>query len=147
MVQQETIGLALAISSSAFIGSSFIIKKRGLRAAGAAGIRAGQAIQQLSAALCMCMSCCPGHLQPQPRLLHITASTLHKVVFSVMNRCRRLWLPQGANMVGRPAVHGGWRARKLCCIRVRTSNPGHTSGSTQHNHQVRGCCSEGSLQR
>ncbi|KAF6251194.1 magnesium transporter [Scenedesmus sp. NREL 46B-D3] len=41
MVQQETIGLALAISSSAFIGSSFIIKKRGLRAAGAAGIRAG----------------------------------------------------------------------------------------------------------
>ncbi|WIA13133.1 hypothetical protein OEZ85_006728 [Tetradesmus obliquus] len=41
MVQQETIGLVLAISSSAFIGSSFIIKKRGLRAAGAAGIRAG----------------------------------------------------------------------------------------------------------
>jgi hypothetical protein len=74
MVQQETIGLALAISSSAFIGSSFIIKKRGLRAAGAAGIRAGEAIQ-LSAALCKCMSCCACHLQPKPWLMHTNADT------------------------------------------------------------------------
>lgn len=34
-------GLALAISSSIFIGSSFIVKKKGLRVAGAAGLRAG----------------------------------------------------------------------------------------------------------
>ena len=35
-------GLALACSSAFFIGSSFIIKKKGLRVAGANGIRAGE---------------------------------------------------------------------------------------------------------
>lgn len=34
-------GLALAISSSLFIGASFIIKKKGLKKAGATGMRAG----------------------------------------------------------------------------------------------------------
>ncbi|KAI7757196.1 hypothetical protein M8C21_017194 [Ambrosia artemisiifolia] len=34
-------GLVLAISSSVFIGSSFIIKKKGLVKSGATGIRAG----------------------------------------------------------------------------------------------------------
>ncbi|XP_009624165.1 putative magnesium transporter NIPA3 isoform X2 [Nicotiana tabacum] len=34
-------GLCLAISSSLFIGSSFIIKKKGLQKAGASGVRAG----------------------------------------------------------------------------------------------------------
>ena len=34
-------GLVLAVSSSLFIGSSFIVKKKGLRAAGASGLRAG----------------------------------------------------------------------------------------------------------
>jgi hypothetical protein len=34
-------GLALACSSAVFIGSSFIIKKKGLRVAGASGTRAG----------------------------------------------------------------------------------------------------------
>ena len=38
----QTIGLVLAISSSLFIGASFIIKKRGLRLAGSTGIRAGE---------------------------------------------------------------------------------------------------------
>lgn len=34
-------GLALACSSAFFIGSSFIIKKKGLRVAGTNGVRAG----------------------------------------------------------------------------------------------------------
>ncbi|PKA60935.1 hypothetical protein AXF42_Ash006570 [Apostasia shenzhenica] len=34
-------GLALALSSSVFIGSSFIVKKKGLKKAGATGVRAG----------------------------------------------------------------------------------------------------------
>lgn len=38
-------GLALAVSSSVFIGSSFIIKKRGLRVAGASGLRAGGCVR------------------------------------------------------------------------------------------------------
>lgn len=43
---QETLsdrnkGLVLAVSSSIFIGASFIVKKKGLRAAGATGVRAG----------------------------------------------------------------------------------------------------------
>jgi hypothetical protein len=52
-------------------------------------------------------------------------------------RCWWLWLPEGADMVGRSAVHGGWGAGQLCGICVCTSHPGHTSWSTQHNHQVR----------
>lgn len=34
-------GLVLALSSSAFIGASFIVKKKGLKKAGASGVRAG----------------------------------------------------------------------------------------------------------
>ncbi|CAN6444978.1 unnamed protein product [Victoria cruziana] len=34
-------GLVLALSSSFFIGASFIIKKKGLKKAGASGVRAG----------------------------------------------------------------------------------------------------------
>jgi hypothetical protein len=35
-------GLILAVASSVFIGTSFIVKKKGLKRAGAAGTRAGQ---------------------------------------------------------------------------------------------------------
>lgn len=34
-------GLVLALSSSLFIGASFIVKKKGLKKAGASGLRAG----------------------------------------------------------------------------------------------------------
>jgi drug/metabolite transporter (DMT)-like permease len=34
-------GLVLALSSSLFIGASFIVKKKGLKRAGASGLRAG----------------------------------------------------------------------------------------------------------
>lgn len=34
-------GLVLALSSSIFIGASFIVKKKGLKKAGASGVRAG----------------------------------------------------------------------------------------------------------
>lgn len=40
-LSDQYIGLILAVSSSVFIGSSFIIKKKGLRIAGAQGLRAG----------------------------------------------------------------------------------------------------------
>ena len=42
-LSDRTKGLLLAVSSSIFIGASFIVKKKGLRAAGATGIRAGKA--------------------------------------------------------------------------------------------------------
>ena len=35
-------GLLLALSSSLFIGASFIVKKKGLKKAGASGVRAGE---------------------------------------------------------------------------------------------------------
>lgn len=37
-------GLILAVASSVFIGSSFILKKKGLKRAGAIGTRAGYSI-------------------------------------------------------------------------------------------------------
>ncbi|KAF5448946.1 hypothetical protein F2P56_029437 [Juglans regia] len=40
-VSDNVKGLILAVASSVFIGSSFILKKKGLKRAGAAGIRAG----------------------------------------------------------------------------------------------------------
>ncbi|KAG1674917.1 hypothetical protein FOA52_014710 [Chlamydomonas sp. UWO 241] len=41
VISEEMIGVILAMSSSIFIGASFIIKKRGLRMAGSTGLRAG----------------------------------------------------------------------------------------------------------
>ena len=40
-MQDNTIGFILAASSSAFIGSSFVVKKKGLKQASSSGIRAG----------------------------------------------------------------------------------------------------------
>lgn len=37
-------GLVLALSSSFFIGASFIVKKKGLKIAGGSGVRAGNAL-------------------------------------------------------------------------------------------------------
>ena len=45
--RDQLIGLVLAISSSVFIGSSFIIKKRGLRIAASSGLRAGEPAGEL----------------------------------------------------------------------------------------------------
>lgn len=41
-------GLVLALFSSIFIGASFIVKKKGLKKAGASGVRAGDLITLLS---------------------------------------------------------------------------------------------------
>jgi hypothetical protein len=41
-------GLVLALSSSFFIGASFIVKKKGLKKAGASGVRAGELIPFLT---------------------------------------------------------------------------------------------------
>ena len=46
-LSDRTKGLLLAVSSSIFIGASFIVKKKGLRAAGATGIRAGKVIAEM----------------------------------------------------------------------------------------------------
>lgn len=40
-LSDQTVGLTLAISSSIFIGASFIVKKKGLQKAGSTGLRAG----------------------------------------------------------------------------------------------------------
>lgn len=42
MYSANLTGFGLAVASSAFIGSSFIIKKKGLQKAGASGTRAGE---------------------------------------------------------------------------------------------------------
>jgi magnesium transporter len=42
LASDHNMGLFLAVSSSVFIGSSFIIKKKGLRRAGVSGLRAGE---------------------------------------------------------------------------------------------------------
>lgn len=44
MFKDNLIGFGLAVGSSAFIGSSFIIKKKGLQRAGALGSRAGKCL-------------------------------------------------------------------------------------------------------
>jgi hypothetical protein len=47
-VSENSRGLILAVASSAFIGASFILKKKGLKRAGANGTRAGQFIYLFS---------------------------------------------------------------------------------------------------
>ena len=41
-LSDQSKGLLLAISSSIFIGSSYVVKKKGLRLAGSSGVRAGE---------------------------------------------------------------------------------------------------------
>nr|CAB3461430.1 unnamed protein product [Digitaria exilis] len=53
-------GLLLALSSSLFIGASFIVKKKGLKKAGASGVRAGEAL--LGTCLLLCFG--PGRVPP-----------------------------------------------------------------------------------
>lgn len=45
-LSDQSLGLLLATSSGLFIGSSFIIKKKGLRRAGASGLRAGATLDE-----------------------------------------------------------------------------------------------------
>ncbi|RWW22529.1 hypothetical protein GW17_00013265 [Ensete ventricosum] len=52
-VSDNTKGFALAVVSSAFIGSSFILKKKGLKRAGKSGTRAGQMINPRSLLPCV----------------------------------------------------------------------------------------------
>ena len=55
--EDQARGLALACSSAVFIGSSFIIKKKGLRVAGASGTRAG-ALKNFLAQFCTLLCAC-----------------------------------------------------------------------------------------
>ena len=48
-------GLVLALSSSVFIGASFIVKKKGLKKAGASGVRAG--IYTFIFVVCVFLTC------------------------------------------------------------------------------------------
>eukprot|EP00894_Picocystis_sp_ML_P002641 jgi/Pico_ML_1/53158/g3760.t1 len=45
-MRDEEKGLLLAVSSSAFIGASFVVKKKGLRLAGSTGLRAVNAPEE-----------------------------------------------------------------------------------------------------
>ena len=47
MVSDNEKGLVLAVASSVFIGSSFILKKKGLKRAAANGTRAGSSLSSL----------------------------------------------------------------------------------------------------
>lgn len=49
-------GLVLALSSSFFIGASFIVKKKGLKKAGASGVRAGTVLRSMM----VCSDCILG---------------------------------------------------------------------------------------
>lgn len=61
----EFVGLCLAISSSVFIGASFIIKKRGLRLAGSTGIRAG--VHAVTGPLCWLSALQPAYPETSAR--------------------------------------------------------------------------------
>lgn len=77
-MSEQTVGLALALSSSLFIGSSFVIKKRGLRRAGASGLRAG-AVKRNATAV--------GRAVQSPPLLHYLASG--SAVALIVSSCGR----------------------------------------------------------
>ncbi|KAF3681138.1 putative N-acetylglucosaminyl-phosphatidylinositol de-N-acetylase-like [Capsicum annuum] len=76
-------GLCLALSSSLFIGSSFIIKKKGLQKAGASGLRAGSPDVLLN-----------------NKGFTVCCTLIIKVSFTAKGRWR-LFLPGGASLVGR----------------------------------------------
>lgn len=109
-------GLVLAVSSSVFIGASFIVKKKGLREAGRTGIRAGKYVYSL---------------QQLPAGGADRALTPYLV-----SRQWRILISLQAIMVGWHADHGGWRSGKFCSLRVCTSHTCDSTGCSQHHCQV-----------
>lgn len=134
-MSDQTVGLLLALSSSLFIGASFVIKKRGLRRAGSTGLRAGRQLGGCAllagwqAQCCNCdltVHCQPASLPAQPIHLLLTAAS----------RQRWLLLPAGAAVVAGPADNGGWGGGQLCGVRVCARHTGHPAGRAQHHYQV-----------
>jgi hypothetical protein len=119
-LSDQSIGLALAVSSSIFIGSSFIVKKQGLRLAGSSGLRAGAPPAAVRAAGSRDVLC--AWRQRSPAL--------------VPRRRRRLLLPPAARLVGGHALHGRGRGGQLCSVRLRPCHPGDAPRGAQHHHQV-----------
>lgn len=141
-MREQNVGLALAISSSIFIGSSFIIKKKGLRAAGASGLRAGMLPVCTSRCHLLCTtplavwSSVDKVFAGNPSFLLLDCKTGYGVVF----RCRRVRVSERADMVGRAPFHGGWRAGQLCSICLCPSCPCDSTGCPEHHRQVGAQC-------
>lgn len=53
-----------------------------------------------------------------------------------VRRRRRLWVLEGAHMVGRPPFHGCRGARQLCSLRLCTCRPGDAAWCPEHHRQV-----------
>ena len=118
-LSDQTKGLALAISSSIFIGSSYIIKKKGLRLAAVSGLRAGAAqVNSLSS---------------------LAISGLSKSWPPLFGRDRRLLIPSATAMVGGPSDHGGGGDCQLCSVCLCACDPGHSPWRSQHHCQVCTC--------
>ena len=115
-------GLVLALSSSIFIGSSFIVKKKGLRLASASGLRAG------TAALERAQGTGPECWQLSAACLTVGGGSGH--------RQRRLCVPSRAAMVGGHDRYDRWRDRQLCGLCLCACHSGHPAGSAEHHHQV-----------
>ena len=118
MSSDQFTGLSLAISSSVFIGSSFIIKKKGLRLASSQGLRAGEL---------------PANPSPFPAPLQ---ASVPPTAYHQRSRQRRLLISASATMVVWPAHDGRWRSRKLRRLRIRPGDPGDAARSPQHHRQV-----------
>ncbi len=130
-MSDQTIGLLLALSSSLFIGASFVIKKRGLRRAGSTGLRAGRQVQFAAAWVRFLPACLPACLPPAC----LPARTACCLLVAA-SRQRRLLLPAGASVVAGPGDHGGGGGGQLCGLRLCARHPGHTAGRAQHHHQA-----------
>lgn len=128
-MSDQMIGLLLALSSSIFIGSSFVIKKRGLRRAGSTGVRAGASLAGSGMrARALGLGRAAWACAAPPRPTHALPTPC---------RQRRLLLPAGAAVVGGPDHHGSGGGGQLCGLRLCPRHPGHAAGGAQHHHQVR----------
>lgn len=107
--RDQLIGLSLALSSSVFIGASFIVKKRGLRIAAAQGLRAG-AFRAL-----------------------LPVIEVMRLSFPMFPRRRWLFIFKRTSMVGWYAGDGGGRSCKLRSVCFRSSDLGHTAGRAEHH--------------
>lgn len=82
---------------------------------------------------------------PRRRLLRLRRGQLHRQeegppprrLHRLPSRCRRVWVPRGAALVGRDGHHARWGDSQLRGLHVCASRPRRSAGRTQHYCQCR----------
>lgn len=129
-IPDQVKGISLAVSSSLFIGASFIIKKKGLRIAGSSGIRAGDRHERPRVQVYSLSYAIAEHLPAYRDLLLDAKADLW------LHRLRGVLILERANVVDRDDHHDLRGVRQFCRVCICACHRSYTARSPEHHRQV-----------